>query len=668
MVGPVVVPSMTDLRFFRQLFAVPDDNPELMQSQLTALTFQIPLLYFILISNTIAVAYTHHGIASVTQTVFLPLVFSIFGSLRAWKWLKLRKRVLEPSEIATRLRSTVRLTIGLGICVTAWGFSLFPYGGPLEQGHVAFYMAVTVVACILCLLHLRAAALGLTLIVVIPFSVFFGFSGNTVFVAMAANVLLVAAAMVIVLLTQYRDFSSLISMQKQLVLRQEETQRLSDENHRLANLDSLTGLPNRRYFFSELERAVANAAANDKRLIFGLFDLDGFKAVNDLYGHAVGDRLLVEASRRLADSLLPGMVFARLGGDEFGLLITADFDKDEVLHFARSLCSILGAPYQLDDVHAEISASAGLAIHPQSARTIEGLVEHADYALYHAKNSQRGSPVLFTRDHKTKMHKLSLLEQRLRQADFSKELWLAYQPIVDVKTGRTRCFEALARWSDPILGQVPPDLFIKAAERSELVNRITEVLLRRALAEAKSWPADIRISFNLSARNLASSETVLRIISIINESKIRPDRIDLEITETVLMADFDNARDKLHALRRLGPRISLDDFGSGYSSLSYVHRLQFDKIKIDRGFITGIAQDPKSLNVIKTVVDLSRNLDLDCVVEGVETEEQFDIIRELGCDMAQGYFSGRPMPGSDVVQYLEAEARRHSRPQLVRIA
>lgn len=646
------------LRGIKRLFAVEADNPELIRAQLEALTRQIPLLYLILIINSIAVATTHLGLAPDAMTIAFPTIFCFASLIRLAYWHYTRHREIGHDEAVSMLRSTVRLSAAIGGAVTFWGINLFRYGGPYQQAQVAFYMAITVVACVFCLMYLRAAALAVTLIVVVPFSVFFLCSENPVFVAIALNLLLVSVAMVVVLLSHYDSFAKRIATQKELIAKQAETQRLSDENFRLANIDSLTSMPNRRRFFAELDTIFNKARLANGRFAVGLIDLDGFKAVNDLYGHSTGDRLLIEACERLRSHLPVDVFLARLGGDEFGLVVEGIESREKLMEFGSSFCAILSAPYSLGTSTAEVSASTGFAVYPDSAASVEALLEHADYALYHAKSSARGMPVVFSQDHKTEMHKLSVLEQRLRQADLAAELWIAYQPVIDTRTGHAVSFEALARWTSPVLGAVPPDLFIRAAERSDLVNRITEMLLRKALQEAKGWRSDLRISFNLSARNLMSTETMLRLMAIIGESGVNPGRIDFEITETVLMADFENARDRLQMLRRIGVGISLDDFGSGYSSLSYVHQLQLDKIKIDRTFINDIDTEARSRNVIKSVLDLCRNLNLICVVEGVENARQFATISKLGCDMVQGFFVAQPMPPGEISQFLLEEEQR----------
>ena len=288
------------------------------------------------------------------------------------------------------------------------------------------------------------------------------------------------------------------------------------------------------------------------------------------------------------------------------------------------------------------------------------LFERADYALYNAKQNSRGKPVIFSTDHEIERRRSGLIEQALAQADLARELSLDFQPIIELPGNHIAGFEALARWTNNALGMVPPGEFIRRAERSNRILLISEILLERALESAKCWPDHVRVSFNLSTRDIASPEATRRIVEIISASRVPAHRIELEITETALVSDFDVASDSLRLLKQLGVHISLDDFGTGFSSLSYVHRLPLDKIKIDRSFVADIATNTTSQKVVKSVVDLCRNLNLDCVVEGVETEDQLRILSDLGCRKMQGYLFGRPMSADDASSLLaeESEAPR----------
>ena len=625
------------------LFTVPAGKPDLIAAQITAFSKQLPLLYFVLLVNTLFVAATHYRVAPAWLSIYIPIALTILCVIRIWSWLRVPNLNLEHAAAVGRLQSTVLMVAGFGVAFTAWGMAIFPYGDANQRLHVAYYMSLTLIACVFCLMHVRAAALMLTLTVLIPFSLFFMTRGEPVLTAIAWNVVLVGIAMMFVVFTHYRDFARMVEQRTELRRRQEEAERLSTENLRLANSDSLTGLPNRRSFFSSIEQNLQAAAQSGEPLAVGLIDLDGFKAVNDLYGHKVGDQLLVDASKRLQSHPGWDASFARLGGDEFGVILRGAAHLAELENFGREICAVLRQPYVLPEVTAEISASIGFANHPDAGDTVERLIENADYALYQAKSKASGTAVIFTNEHALDIKNLNQIDQLLRNADFDQELSLAYQPIIDLESGRIIAAEALARWTSPVLGPVPPAQFIKAAERSDLINRITVSLYRRALADVKNWPKSVGLSFNLSARDIASHATILHLAAITLKSGIDPRRIEFEVTETAVMADFDQAMTALTRLRSIGLRIGLDDFGTGYSSLGYVHRLPLDKVKIDSRFIADIVKNRTARSIVKSVIDLARNLGFASLAEGVETEEQAGIIHAMGCGYAQGYHFGRPM-------------------------
>jgi diguanylate cyclase (GGDEF)-like protein len=496
-------------------------------------------------------------------------------------------------------------------------------------------------------MHLRPAALSVIGVTVVAFVIFFLTTGRPVFLAIALSMLLVLAAMVYILLVFWSGFENMIDFQNELGASHLEISRL-------ASLDSLTDLPNRRQFFSRLQELLARAAGDKQRFIVGVVDLDGFKSVNDLYGHTAGDRVLIEASRRMREISDDTISFSRLGGDEFGVIVDAELDDTEIEALGVRICKVLEDPFALPDGIVEVSGSVGFAVFPQAGSTAELLYERADYSLYYAKQHHRGRPVIFSIEHETEIRQFANLERCLRHADIESEISLYFQPIVDVERGKTVAFEALARWDSPILGRVAPDVFIRVAERSDLINKLTRMLLRRALAKAKTWPEDIRVSFNLSMRDLGSREAIVNIAAIIENSGIAPRRIDLEVTETALIQDFDQANVSLRTLKALGVGISLDDFGTGYSSLSYVRRFPIDKIKIDRSFVKEVETDDSCRAIVKSVIDMSRNLKLGCIVEGMETENQVSILRSLGATTMQGYFFSKPMPGAAVLDFLEA--------------
>jgi diguanylate cyclase (GGDEF)-like protein len=634
---------------------LPDGDPELAHAQFIAFSTQLPVLYAILLVNSVALALTHVAVAPTFLTITVPAVLCLVCSTRVMFWTRNAVAEVTGEEAIRRLHATMPLVGVLGIAFTAWSLSLYPYGDAFAKCHVAFYMSITVVSCIFCLIHLLRAALLLTAVVIVPFTLFFCFTGHMVLVAIALNFVLVAGGMIFMLLRNYRDFATLILSRRELRARQAEAEELSRENIRLANLDMLTGLPNRRSFLAYFDERLSASQADGTRFALILVDLDGFKGVNDLYGHATGDRLLAEVGERLTGLAGPTVSAARLGGDEFGIILSGNPDNAAIRDFGALLCRRLRSPYLEGAISAEVGGSAGIVSYPDAGDSAALLFERADYALYHAKDSRTGQAVMFASEHEAMIFDAARLDRALRRADLEQEMSVVFQPIVDSSDASTLGFEALARWHSPELGDIAPSKFIVAAERTDWIGRLTQTLLAKALAEAATWPDHISISFNLSAQDITSSDTVAAVCRIITQSGVAPKRIDLEITETAVMRDFNQARDALTRLRQLGARISLDDFGTGFSSLSHVHRLQLDKIKIDRSFVADICDSRTSCDVVRTIVGLCQSLDLECIVEGVETESQKQRLVGLGCRFMQGYLFSHPMPAPAVALYLQAD-------------
>lgn len=630
--------------------SIRSDNPDLLKAQYHAFTRQMPMMYFILISSTWALSITHMQSAPIWLTVGIPTLFTLGCTLRIAFWWRTRTADPAPDVAHTALVRTNRLAVGIPIAFTVWSFSLVPYGDAYAQSHVAFYMAITVISCIFCLMYVRSAAFIVTVIVNGAFIVFFITSRQPTFIAIAVNVALVCAGMMSILLTNYRNF-------ERMVISQQRTEALSNENLLLANIDSLTDLPNRRAFFAHLETEFQRAKAENTRLALGVIDLDGFKPVNDLYGHSAGDKLLIDVSRRLTNSLKASRAF-RLGGDEFAIVAPLVPDDTQLVANANAISEGLRAPYHLPEGTMHISASMGIAVFPNLASTLEELFDRADYALYHAKRTRRGGAVLFDVEHEKQINIEARIEHLLKQVNLEDELSVMFQPIVNINHGETVGFEALARWHSPLLGDVAPTQFFSIAERAGIVGSLTRPLLKKALACASKWEKSLRLSFNLSAHDLNSCEGVLSLIAIIEGSGFDPRRLDLEITETAFTHDFEQIKSSVEMLRRLGCGISLDDFGTGYSSLTRLHALPLTKIKIDRSFVTDLHKRPASYKIVKSLLALSRDMGLECVIEGVETPEELAALRGLGGMLVQGYLYSRPLSDKDAAEWCFSAARQ----------
>ncbi|WP_113439452.1 EAL domain-containing protein [Rhizobium cremeum] len=432
--------------------------------------------------------------------------------------------------------------------------------------------------------------------------------------------------------------------------------RLRERAEQQADFDALTGLPNRRHFFSVLESHMSGPAHSGTPVHVGIIDLDGFKPVNDLHGHAIGDELLSEVGRRIHLACPSGYVVARLGGDEFAVAIPRTLTLDGLHSLGRDICDALRKPFVISGIGVSISGSIGFAHYPTNGETVRQIYERADHALACAKRDNRGGVVIFSADHEAEMNDLGRIDQTLRGSDLVRELFVLFQPQYDLMRERIVGFEALARWESEKLGNVSPGLFIAAAERSGLIERMTSILLKKSLDAAVQWPEALRLSFNLSAVDLVSPRSIANIARIVRESGIAPGRLTFEITETSMTTDFERARVSLGVLAGMGCHIALDDFGSGYSSFAYIHRFPLHRIKMDRCFVAGLKEDEAvSRNIIRAIADLAANLGVECLAEGVETEAELRAVQAAGIRYVQGYFYGRPMAQADIAERLAAQ-------------
>lgn len=437
-----------------------------------------------------------------------------------------------------------------------------------------------------------------------------------------------------------------------------EALTLSEENARLARIDMLTNLPNRRQFFAVVGQHLESAMAAGEKLAVGILDLDGFKPVNDSYGHFVGDRVLAEVARRLMQDLPDPIAFYRLGGDEFAFHFITDGREEALRAIGRGIIKVVGKPMEIGDLVIRVCGSIGIAVSPDMARTTESLFEYADFALYHAKRTGRAHTEIFSPAHKEALRAQGLIEQALRVADVETEFFPMFQPIVQSDTGEAYAFEVLCRWQSPLLGLVPPGEFVPVAERAGLISNITLTLLRRCIEVVRGWPEDLCLAFNLSAYDIINNRTVSRVIKQVAGSGVNPSRFIFEITETALLQDFGTARSNIDLLRQAGVRMALDDFGTGYSSLSHVQSLSLDKLKIDRRFVMDIDTNPTSKMIVRSLVALCHGVGIGCVAEGAETASQVETLRALGCTNIQGYYYAKPMREDAISTFLACQSNK----------
>ncbi|HEU5016707.1 MAG TPA: EAL domain-containing protein [Pseudolabrys sp.] len=429
-----------------------------------------------------------------------------------------------------------------------------------------------------------------------------------------------------------------------LTVLQDMTERTRAEQRiaRMAHYDSLTDLPNRATFNEAIEAAINKAAQNDEAFAVLSLDLDGFKDANDTYGHAIGDALLREVSRRL-NAAADGAFLARIGGDEFSLIVTGRHQPATATAVAERLLTALGDEISIEDRRISIGATIGGAVYPRDGADIQTLMINADIALYRAKAAVRGRLLFFESGMGDELHERRALQADLRMAMERGELSLHYQPQKTV-AGEAVGFEALLRWRCPKRGLVSPAAFIPIAEESGLIVAIDHWVLREACREAASWPEPLTVAVNISPMQFRTGDFPAFVHALLIESGLAPSRLELEITEGVLIDDLSRAIATLSRLKALGVRVALDDFGTGYSSLSYLHAFSFDKIKIDRSFIGDIENNRHSMAIVRAVIDLGHSLNIPILAEGVETTEQHAILLRTGCDEVQGYLTGRPLP------------------------
>ena len=414
----------------------------------------------------------------------------------------------------------------------------------------------------------------------------------------------------------------------------------------MAHHDALTGLPNRLLFREKLEEALGHAMHGAHSHVLCL-DLDHFKDVNDALGHPVGDKLLQQVSTRLKQSIDSADTVARLGGDEFAI-IQRGAELRQSSELAQCLIETLSAPYDIDGHQVVIGCSVGIAIAPNDGDDPVALLKAADLALYRAKTNGRGTFQFYEAEMDARLQARRVLELDLRNALANEEFEVYYQPQINLDRNRISGFEALLRWNHPERGIVSPAVFIPVAEEIGLIGRIGAWVLKAACSEAMTWPDDIKVAVNLSPAQFKSRTLILDVTSALGVSGLRASRLELEITESVMLQDTEAVLMTLRQIQDLGVRISMDDFGTGYSSLSYLRKFPFDKIKIDQSFVRDLSERADSAAIVKAVATMSASLGMDTTAEGVETLEQLERVRLEGCTEVQGYFYSKPRPAREV--------------------
>lgn len=448
----------------------------------------------------------------------------------------------------------------------------------------------------------------------------------------------------------------IFSIRRYVAQKREMRRRIAAEQQarELAFQDPLTGLANRRQFDDALRTAIASPPRTGGAHALLLLDLNGFKQVNDIHGHGIGDEVLIVIAQRLLGAVRPGDLVARLGGDEFAILAQHLAGSEAATTIARRVLHNVDTPITTGASTHRIGAGVGISLLPADADTLEEALRKADVALYRAKAERRSALRFFEEDMDRQVQARAEMERELRAAVAADAIQPLYQPSADLKTQRVVGFEAVPRWIHPVLGEIPPERFIPIAEDVGLMHELSERLLRAACRAAMHWPPDVTLSFDIQASQLQDTALKARVTRILQESGLAPARLEIEITESAIVRDLDAARNVLGALREVGVRIALDNFGTGYSSLYHLRNFKLDKIKIDRSFIASLGNARESTEIVNALVGLGRGLGLTVTAEGVEDLDQQTSLLDTGCSQGQGLFYSGAVSSEGTMEFFKA--------------
>ncbi|HYW15907.1 MAG TPA: EAL domain-containing protein [Allosphingosinicella sp.] len=620
----------------------------LLEERFRALQRQVPLLYVVIFSNMVGLYLASGG--KFDSFLDFPLLIGALMVMRTVHWLKVRNRVLAPERILNELRKMLVFSVMFSVAFCAWSLNLMATRPATDHDFIILFASLAAIGCAYGVSRYPAAARTPLLLLGLPLAGLLILTSDAAHVAMGVGLL----SIILVLLRQLglhdEGFCELVESRTAISLERERAQgaeRLAKAEKAKARLiadtDPLTGLANRRAFLRALGRRAAGLARSRKGFALAMVDLDGFKPINDTFGHAAGDRVLEGIGSRLARASGDGALIARTGGDEFALLLPTIRSMTAADSAGVAICAALQEPFQVDGREFRVSGSCGVTLLVPGDCNVEEALIRADTALYRAKESGRSGVAVFTPEMHEIHRRRILVEKALRLPETLDRIGLVFQPIKDLATGELKALEALARWHDDTLGRIPPSQFIPIAEQINVIEQISDKLLGQAAAEAARWATSVRLSFNVSAVQLCTAGSAQRLLAVIERARLEPERLQLEVTETALLADFEVARDNLRALRGAGARIVLDDFGAGHASISYLREMQFDGVKLDGTLIATVADSLRSRRLLKGVLDLCAALGLPSVAEHIETEDQLRLLRELGCREGQGFLLSPPL-------------------------
>jgi diguanylate cyclase (GGDEF)-like protein len=622
----------------------------LIEERYWSLRGQVPIVYLLGLVNLSAME-----IAAGRPLGFglnLPTFILTCGLIRLGQWFGRGSGKNATHEAMVRQMGLTVFFAGL-VCFAVCARCLYL----LQTGDVASQMAVilfgglTAIGVAYGLTALPAAGRIPLLLIIGPISVVAALSGEREFMGAAFGLVVVAALSTRLLSSHSRHFTSVVRSRSDIVGEQERVEQARKEAALEAATDFLTGLPNRRAFVMALEAEINERAGS---FSLAILDLNRFKAVNDTFGHAVGDKLLEEVAARLTRAVGSQGFVARLGGDEFGILLHGIHRPDRARSIGSEILSEVNGAATIKGREFVISASCGLSISRKNGQSPSRLMAEADLALYQGKGNPAAGAVVFEQRMEAPRRRRAEIERALQLPALQSNLRLVYQPIFDLGNGEVIAFEALARWTDPELGDVPPCEFVPLAEQLGIIDDINRSLMTIAFRAARTWPDPIKLSFNLSAIQLCSPGSAAVMIRALRSAGLKADRLQVEVTETALLADFERARENLTILKDAGATIVLDDFGAGYASIGYLRQLRFDQIKLDGGLVTAAQDSEEGKRLLRSVIGLCEILGVSSVAEHVESAELMDLVLELGCPAAQGFWLGKPLSSNEITALCNA--------------
>jgi diguanylate cyclase (GGDEF)-like protein len=655
------------IRFMHKYLGVDLSTPSgqaLVEERYWSLRRQVPIIYLLGLVNLSAMEVAAGR--PLTLGVNLPTFILICGLIRLRDWFGSGSGKQASHEtMVKRMGQTVLFAAAVCLAVCVRCLYLLNVGDAASHMAVILFGGLTAIGVAYGLTALPAAGRIPLLLIIGPISIAALLSNERQFTGAAFGLVTVAVLTMRLLSAHSGHFTSVVRSRSAVVDEQQRVEQARQEALVAATTDFLTGLLNRRAFVT----AVEAAAARPGRFSVAILDLNRFKAVNDTFGHGIGDRLLQEVAARLVEAVGNRGMVARLGGDEFGILLRNVDNSEDALATGSQILKNVTGPATLTDREFVISAACGLTISRVDGRqSTSRLMAEADLALYQAKDHPGAGVALFEPRMEAPRRRRAEIERALQLPGVQENLRLVYQPIFDLGNGQIIALEALARWTDRELGEVAPSEFVPLAEQLGLIDAIDNRLMAMAFEAARRWPEQIRLSFNLSGIQLCSPGSAQTILDALEAAGLAADRLQVEVTETALLADFERARENLTILKSAGATIVLDDFGAGYASIGYLRQLRFDQIKLDGGLVTAAQDSDDGKRLLRSVIGLCEILGVSSVAEHVESAELLALVLELGCAAAQGFWLEKPLSADEVTQVYNSRSAGLAAAPFVRAA